>query len=247
MTMDNTTDRRVPGDRRVDVLRFPPQEKVWWTTTVSRFLVIPTTVTVILATGVYSIHRLPAGEPPADEARGSIEVRLLAAPKLLPVIAHEEGNAPAQQHAPIARILAPNADDLGADLSPIPPTPKIDAAEAFPVPESAALLSQSLPSDAVTRFQQNSVAPLGARSAISPRGAAGALARDRADRFRDAPRRQSARCLDRRKFRGQNSGSGGDRYGLARPAPACGSCGLARSAQPQTAGGFHFAAVELAA
>jgi periplasmic protein TonB len=154
MTMDNTTDRRVPGDRRVDVLRFPPQEKVWWTTTVSRFLVIPTTVTVILATGVYWIHRLPAGEPPADEARGSIQVRLLAAPKLLPVIAHEEGNAPAQQHAPIARILAPNADDLGADLSPIPPTPKIDAAEAFPVPESAALLSQSLPSDAVTRFQQ---------------------------------------------------------------------------------------------
>lgn len=137
-----------------EVLSLEEEHRVWLVWTVGRFLVIPTAVAVLLATGVYWIHSLPSGGPLSDEAGAQIKVRLLEMPRPVALVARVQGNTPAAQSQARSTKIAPSDTDLNADLAMASPTPTVEADEAFPAPSDQQLLQTNLSNEPIVQFQQ---------------------------------------------------------------------------------------------
>jgi len=146
---------KLKGNQRelYEALSLKEEHRVWLVWTVGRFLVIPTAVAVLLATGVYWIHSLPPGGPLNNEEGAQIRVRLLEMPRPLALIARVPGNTSAQSRAHSVKI-APSDTDPSADLAMASPAPKIDADEDFAAPSDQQLLPANLSNEPIARFQQ---------------------------------------------------------------------------------------------
>ncbi len=139
---------------RYDFESLDQNGKVWWTSTAVRFLVIPIVVALLLASGVAWIRRLPAGERSIDDEGASIQVRLLPAPEPTAFVQQKTAYLDTQHHGQAAKTPRSDNDVLEADLTPMPPSPKLDAAQPFATPDDEALKSADLPNDSADQFQQ---------------------------------------------------------------------------------------------
>jgi periplasmic protein TonB len=146
---------KMKGNQRelYEVLSLKEEHRVWLGWTVGRFLVIPTAVAVLLATGVYWIHRLPSGGPLNNEEGAQIRVRLLEMPRSVVLVARVPGNTSAQSRAHSVKI-APSDADLSADPTLASLAPKVDSDEAFAAPSDQQLLPTNLSNEPIARFEQ---------------------------------------------------------------------------------------------
>ncbi|MEW6438529.1 MAG: energy transducer TonB [Pseudomonadota bacterium] len=152
MTKDQA---KLKGNQRelYEVLSLREEHRVWLGWTVGRFLVIPTAVAVLLATGVYWIHSMPSGGPLNNEEGAQIRVRILEMPRSVALVARMPGNTSAQSRAHSVKI-APTDADLSADPTMASLAPKVDEDEAFAAPSDQQLLPANLSNEPIARFQE---------------------------------------------------------------------------------------------